>query len=290
MLCIREEFHLAVFTNQARLTYAGRSVLSNVASGEIRESVSLSKALISAGYFPGDHIAYAVSLVNAGSTPFTGLTFSDDLGAYAQDTATLYPLQYADGTLQYYLNGVLQPTPTVSAGPPLLVTGLDIPAGGSAMLLYEAEVTEFAPLGDGAQILNTASLSGPGLTAPIAASAAANPLAVPQLTITKSVSPEIVSGNDELLYTFVIQNAGSAAEADAAVVITDTFDPILHTLSVMLDGTALSADAYSYSETTGLFATAAGQLPIPGATYTQNADGTWSVTPGVTVLTVGGTL
>ena len=35
----------------------------------------------------------------------------------------LYPLQYVSDTLRLFINGVLQPTPTVTAGPPLSVSG-----------------------------------------------------------------------------------------------------------------------------------------------------------------------
>ena len=45
---------------------------------------------------------------------------------------------------------------------------------------------------------------------------------------------------------------------------------------------------YTYDETTGAFATVAGQITVPAATFTQNADGSYTTNPGVTVLTVTG--
>ena len=108
------------------------------------------------------------------------------------------------------------------------------------------------------------------------------------LAISKSLSPAAVEENGEVTYTFVIQNSGSEAGAEAAVVITDVFDPILSDLRVTLDGAPMARAAYSYDEATGTFSTAAGQLRVPGAVFTQNADGSWMTTPGITVLTVSG--
>jgi hypothetical protein len=47
---------------------------------------------------------------------------------------------------------------------------------------------------------------------------------------------------------------------------------------------------YNYDEATGQFTTNAGQITVPAATYTQEVDGTWTVTPGTAVLTVTGTV
>lgn len=47
---------------------------------------------------------------------------------------------------------------------------------------------------------------------------------------------------------------------------------------------------YSYDEATGAFATLPGQITVPAASYTQNADGTWTVEPGTATLTVSGTI
>ncbi|MBE6902169.1 MAG: hypothetical protein E7478_06815, partial [Ruminococcaceae bacterium] len=46
----------------------------------------------------------------------------------------------------------------------------------------------------------------------------------------------------------------------------------------------------AYNETTGEFATLAGQITVPAATYTQDETGAWVITPGVSVLRVVGTV
>ena len=48
---------------------------------------------------------------------------------------------------------------------------------------------------------------------------------------------------------------------------------------------------YTYDETTGQFATIAGQITIPAATYAQDpTSGAWVITPGVGILKITGTL
>lgn len=252
--------------------------------------LSASKTPVSASYTPGENVTYAISLVNDSDTAVTGLTVTDDLGGYENEGATVYPLAYVDGSVLYLVNGAVQPAPAVTAGPPLTFSGLEIPANGNITLIYEASVTEYAPLGDGAEITNTASVEGG--CEPLEASAAIPMAGAVELTISKSVSPEVVEGCGELSYTFVIQNSGSeAAEADAEVVVSDLFDPALSGLAVTLDGAALTETTdYTYDEATGQFATVSGRVTVPGATFTQNEDGTWTTNPGVAVLTVTGSL
>ena len=48
---------------------------------------------------------------------------------------------------------------------------------------------------------------------------------------------------------------------------------------------------YTYDATTGRFATVAGKVTVPAATYTQDAaTGVWTTAPGSSTLTVTGTL
>ena len=96
----------------------------------------------------------------------------------------------------------------------------------------------------------------------------------------------------QLTYTFVLQNFGNtAATAGDNVILTDTFDPALTGLTVTYNGDAWTeGDNYTYDAATGTFATIAGQITVPAATYTQETDGTYTVTPGTTTVTVTGTV
>ncbi len=283
---------MAVFTNFATLSYKGGTRNSNTVTGEIMETVSVQKTAVSTGYGAGDTLSYAVSLVNAGPADVSGLSVTDDLGAYELDGTMLYPLAYVDGTARLIVNGALQPAPTVTAGPPLAFTGIDIPAGGSAVLVYEADVTGFAPLAPDSEITNTVTVTGGGVSVPLTASATVESLDSAELFISKALSPCVVPANGEITYSFELTNTGNT-EAGAAdeVVVSDNFDPILSDIVVSFNGAAWTrAVQYSYDEATGAFATLPGQITVPAASYTQNADGTWTVEPGTASLTVSGTI
>ena len=283
---------MAQFFNQATLSYNAGSTTSNVTVGELLETLSASKTALPATYGAGDIVTYAVSIVNAGTTPFTNLTVTDDLGAFTEGTLTLIPLDYLAGSARLYVNGVLQAAPAVTTDP-LTFTGINVPAGGNALLLYQATVNEFAPLAEASTITNTATVSGGGLTAPITVTADITAETDPVLSISKSICPSTVTENEPITYTFVIQNSGAApAVATDNITVTDTFNPALSDLTVTLDGVplALTTD-YTYDPATGQFATVPSRITVPAATYTRNPEtGEITVDPGVTVLTVTGTI
>ncbi len=284
---------MAIFTNQATLSYNNTITNSNVAVGELLEVLSMTKTAVSDDYSAGDNVTYVISIVNSGTTAFSGLTLTDNLGGYTFGTDTVYPLSYVDGSVRYYVNGVLQPDPTVTAGPPMVITGISVPAGGNVTLVYEAEVTQFAPLATDGEITNTATVTGGGVSSTLSASETIGAASDSSLTITKSISPQTVTENSRVTYTFVIQNTGNAPIlATDNAIVTDTFDPILTDLAVSFNGTAWTSPAdYTYNEATGEFETNAGEITVPAATFTQDAEtGAWITTPGVAVLTVTGTI
>ena len=83
---------MATFTNQATLTYNGTTTASNIVTGEILEVLSAQKNAVVDVYTAGDDITYVVSILNTGQAPLTGLTLTDDLGAYTFGAQTLTPL------------------------------------------------------------------------------------------------------------------------------------------------------------------------------------------------------
>lgn len=271
---------MAVFTNFATLSYKGGTRNSNTVTGEIIETVAVEKTTVSTAYTAGDTLSYAVSLVNSGPADVTGLTVTDDLGAYELDGAALYPLAYVEGTAHLIVNGTLQPAPTVTAGPPLVFTDIDIPAGGSAVLVYEADVTGYAPLSPDSVITNTVTVTGGGVSVPLTASAAVGTMDQLDLRISKALSPCIVPANGEITYTFEITNTGNTeAGATDNVVVSDNFDPIL-SISPSASMTSPGRAAYS----TATMRTPAPLPPCPGRSLfrppptprTRTAPGLWS--------------
>ena len=283
---------MATFTNKATLTYNGRTTDSNTVVGNFAETLAVTKNALVESYSAGSTITYVVSLVNSGVSTLLGLTLTDDLGAYPLGAGTVTPLDYVEGSLAYYVNGILQPDLTVGATPPLNISGISVPAGGNSMLIYEARVNANAPLDLDGEITNTVTVNGTGLAEPVVASETVSAVNEALLSITKSLFPTTVSENGFITYTFVIENSGNTAVvATDNAVVRDIFDPILAITSVTLDGVSLvEGTDYTYNQATGEFVTSEGAITVPAATYTQNPDGSFVVVPGTTTLVVSGTI
>ena len=284
---------MAVFSNQATLTYNGSSTNSNIAYGEILDVVTATKTAVEGTYLPGSLVTYVVTLRNTANGTLNNLTITDDLGGYLFNGNTVYPLTYENGSAALFINGAPQAAPAVTAGPPLVITGISIPAGGDAVLIYQARANSYANPASGGTIINTVTITGDGLNTPVTATETINVQTAPELTISKSITPTQVVDNDRVTYTFVIQNSGNQAvvSTDNAA-ITDTFDPILTALSVSFESAVWTQGVqYSYSETTGLFSTTPGQILVPAASYTQDpVTGAYTVSPGIATLVVTGTI
>ncbi len=286
---------MAIFTNQASLSYNNTVTTSNITTGELIEALSVTKTALDGSYGAGDRVTYVVSIINAAATPLTGLTLTDDLGGYAfpSEPDTVYPLDFTEGSILFYINGVLQPTPAVTAGPPLSVSGITIPASSNATVIYETSVTPYAPLAVGSTIVNTVRVEGASGVALATATETVEVTTEPLLSVTKSLFPTSVTENGTLTYTFTIQNSSNTpADAGDSVTLTDLFDPALTDLAVTFNSTPWTSPAnYSYDPDTGLFTTVPGQIAVPAASFSQDPEtGLWTTTPGVSVLTVTGTV
>ncbi len=284
---------MAIFSNQATLVYNGNTTNSNIAYGEILDVLAATKTAVEGTYTPGDLVTYVVTLRNTGNTTLNGLILTDDLGGYQLSGATVYPLTYEAGSAALFVDGVPQAAPAVTAGPPLVVSGISIPGGSDAVLVYQARANNYADPAEGGTIVNTVTVTGNGLSTPATATETVTAAAAPVLTISKSINPTQVVDNDRVTYTFVIQNSGNqAVVATDNAAITDVFDPVLTDLTVTYNGIAWTEGVqYTYDQATGLFTTLPGSITVPAASYTQDpVTGAYSVTPGIATLVVTGTI
>lgn len=285
---------MALFYNQATLTHGGGTTVSNTTVGELLAGVTLDKTALSTDYTRYDSLCYLVTLTNTGTTAYNGLTLTDTLGAFTPEgsTTAVVPLSYITGSLLYYIDGVAAASPTVTVGTDLTVSGINVPAGSTATLIYEVRVNEYAPLAAGSTIINRASVTGAQITEPTTDTSTVPVRASTDLTIAKALCPPTVAPDGTLSYTFIVQNTGNTAQDDGTLVISDTFTPALQGLTVTLNGEPLAeGTGYTYNTATGAFSTVAGAVSVPAATYTTDpATGVVSVIPGVTVLTVSGTV
>lgn len=288
-----ENVCMANFYNQATLAYNGTTVNSNITTGEIMERVTVTKTALLDRYYENSEVTYVVTIKNSGSTTLTNLILTDNLGEYDYNTQSLVPLEYIQGAILYYVNGVLQNTPTVTVGPPLTITGISIPAGGTVIIVYKVRTNQFAPLDPESSIENTVSVIGDGIVTPVTATETVYPESEPILSITKALTPIVVEENSRITYTFTIENKGNVdVTAGDSVVLTDKFNPILSDITVTFNGTAWTEGVnYIYDATTGEFSTVAGQITVPSATVTRNeTTGAVNITPGVSTITVTGTI
>ena len=283
---------MATINNQATLSYNGVVLTSNTTTAELQEELSLTKTAVAPTYSAQNGVTYLLSIVNnSTTTEYANLTLTDNLGAYAPSAGqTATPLTYVANSLTYYRNGVLQAAITPTEQNPLTITGISVPAGGNVLLAYEAQPNAYAPLALNSTIVNTVTMTGTGISSQTATETVTAAQAV-NLNIAKAVSPTVLTDGDTVTYTFVIQNSGNnAITAADNLTVADTFTPPLQNISVTRDGVALTAGTdYTYTAATGSFTTVGG-IPVPAATYTASDAGLVSVTPGVTVLTVTGTV
>ena len=285
---------MATFYNQATLSYNGNVVNSNTTEAELLSGLEITKTAVTGTYEAGGSVVYAVTLSNMGGSAYTGLVLTDNLGAYdLPGGGVAVPMTYVDGSIIYYLNGVLQTAPTVVQAGDLQISGINLPAGATATFIYEVQANEFAPIAAGSLITNTVSTDGGAGIGEISATAEVTVREAPLLTIAKAVCPAVISDNENLTYTIIVQNLGNTPIiATDGVIISDVFNPALTGITVTLDGAPLTeGTGYTYNAATGEFATLDGVVTVPAATYTADpTSGAISTTPGVAILTVTGTV
>ena len=283
---------MATIINQANLTYTygttTASVLSNPAVTERTEAIALEKRALETAYRAGSELTYLIAVRNGGASTITDLAVTDNLGAFvpAGATGAIVPLTYT-GPAALYIDGVYSAvlTPAVGEGG-VTFTIPSLPAGSNALIVFQAQVNGYAPLDEGSEITNTASIQS-GTGDPLTASASVPVDAYADVSIEKEMSPNPVEAGGQLTVTFTIENRGNVEATD--LVLTDDFPVTLSGVAVTVNGASVTDFTFENNSLT-LPGSAMTTLTVPAATFETCADGSVTVTPGTLTVTVTGTV
>ena len=282
---------MATIINQANLSYTygavTANVLSNPATTERTETIAIEKRVLENAYRAGGSLTYLIAVQNSGAAAVQDLAVQDDLGAFtpAGASAPVAPLSTA-GPAALYLDGVFSEnlTPVTDASG-VTFTIPSLPAGSNALIVYRAQVNGFAPLEEGGEITNTASVAVSD--DPLTASATVPVDSYADVSIEKEMSPNPVGAGAQLLVTFTIENRGNVEATD--LVLTDDFPVTLSDVAVSVNGAPVTDFTFE-NNTLTLPASDQTVLTVPAASFETSETGAVTVTPGTMTVTVTGTI
>lgn len=287
---------MAIIENFATVRYTSGGVeetaVSNLAEITLESSVTLTKRSLEETYEDGSMLTYVLTVQNTSGAPLTGVRIEDDLGTFAFGTTELTPLTYGGDAL-LLINGqdaTAQLTVDASTPSTLVFTIPSLAAGAVANVVYNAQLNEFAPLEQGASVVNNATLSADAECASGSATATVTAENGASVTVFKQMSPNPAVCGDTLTYTIRVYNYGNAPAEN--VRISDAFDPAPANIAVFRNGVAVPATDFTYEAgvLTVPAETSDGDT-VPAATFTRDPNtGVVTVTPGVVEYTVTGTI
>lgn len=280
---------MATIINQANLTYTygttTASVQSNPAVAERIEAITIEKRVLAQAYRAHTALTYLITVQNNGAAQLQNLAVTDDLGAFTAEGAAdpIVPLTYA-GPAALYIDGVFSEAPDAAVGESgVTFTIPSLPAGSNALIVYTAAVNASAPLSQGSEITNTASVA---LTGENASASATVPVgAYADVTIEKQMSPDPIGTGEQMTVTFTIRNAGNIAATD--LVLTDDFPVPLSDVAVTVNGASFTDFTFE-NDRLVLPASAATTLTVPAATFPTGENG--AATPGLLTVVLTGTI
>ncbi len=174
-------------------------------------AVALSKSDGQAIYTPGGTATYVLTVTNAGPSDATGLTLADTLPAGVTLTATPTCVSAGSGGC-----GVLT---GAAGGSSFSVANANLAAGAGNSLTYSLPVA-FASGMTTNPLLNTATVNGPELAAPVSASDSDTLLGVTGLTVAKTDNALTYTPGGTATYVIVVENTGPSDAG--AVSVSDT--------------------------------------------------------------------
>ena len=281
-------------TNRATLTFQygtlTGSAISNIASTTLQGPLTIEKNALAEQYNGQDDITYIISFSNTTNSTLTDVVITDNLGSYniCQSLAIATPLDF-EGPAALYINGSFVTYLQGITGPNSVSFNIgNLGSGDNALVIYRAKINDYALLTPFSSITNTAVVSANGITETATASATLEVGSYADVSIVKTMSPDPVSSGDLITYNFSLYNYGNTEARN--VVLSDLFSPIPSITGITVNGTLISSNNYSYINGKLTLPTGLYNLTIPAATYTQNENGFVSKVPGLTTVTVVGTI
>lgn len=288
---------MATIENFATVRFTSGGVattrISNLAEVGLESAVTFTKTAVGSSYDGNGIVTYILSAVNTSASPINNITVRDDLGTFVIDgIAEVTPLEFISPAVLLLngrnASGELVTDTSVAGG--VTFTFPTLAAGSAANIIYNARVTEFAPLEEGSVIVNTATLESDSDCADGSATASVTVSSSADVTVTKQMSPNPVVCGDTITYTIRVYNYGNIPAED--LVLTDTFTPAPTDITVTQDGVLLPATGYNYVDgTLTIPPTDASPLTLPAATFSRDAEtGEVIVTPGMIEFVITGTI
>ena len=167
-------------------------------------ALTITKTASTATAVPGQTVSYTVTVANSGQVPYTGATFTDDLGGTTDDAAYNGDAAASAGSVSY-------------AAPGLTWTG-DLAIGATATITYS--VTVHNPDTGNQVIVNTVTSPAAGSNCPAGGADPRCTSTVPVVgatTLTFTVTPGAASATagSTVHYTITVANSGLSAYAGA---------------------------------------------------------------------------
>jgi uncharacterized repeat protein (TIGR01451 family) len=288
---------MATIENFATVRFTSGGVattrISNLAEVGLESAVTFTKTAVGSNYNGNGIVTYILSAVNTSASPINNITVRDDLGTFViGETTEVTPLEFISPAV-LLLNGRNasgELTTDTSVAGEVTFTFPTLGAGSAANIIYNARVTEFAPLEEGSVIVNTATLESDSDCADGSVTASVTVSSSADVTVTKQMSPNPVVCGDTITYTIRVYNYGNIPAED--LVLTDTFIPAPTDITVTQDGVLLPATGYNYVDgTLTIPPTGASPLTLPAATFSRDAEtGEVIVTPGMIEFVITGTI
>jgi uncharacterized repeat protein (TIGR01451 family)/fimbrial isopeptide formation D2 family protein len=163
---------------------------------------------------PGERLTYTIRITNSGDAAATGVVVSDTLPAFTTFVAGSVTIDPAGGT---------------AGTPPILASGLVVPAGGAVTVTYA--VTLAIPLTNNLEIVNTVAVSSTEVPTQVTSTVTDVVASSHVLSLTKSATPQVIAPGD--LVTFTLAYTVTGDEPVIGLRLNDALPPEMSVVATL---------------------------------------------------------